>query len=264
MFILTCKIFPSLVTDEEIKFFLSYYDYNFEEIDSTLSPRISGFSLSELEKSKWYKPIQSILNKVLDEPFTIDGFAFFEVKNHYGIHVDTGYGNLSTLYKNILIPLEWQKGAATVVFENKWYGKRTTFTKSDEISTLYFHNRIDKDDFLNIREKGTVHPHLINQTHNISREKYYEMEKVQSVSATPISYVENYDADLKFDKEIHKKYFKKQNIDQYDGLTVQQIFDWTKGSVFTFDRQYVHTGAQAGDSLNSKRRGITIFTNRKI
>lgn len=269
MFILTSKIFKNLVTDEEINFLLSHYDYGLTESDSKRNfVRLDKFSESELKKLKYYDLIQSILNKILDELFTIESFMFYENKYHLELHVDTGDGNLSKLYKNILIPLDWHYGAATIVFKNRWNGKKTFFHKGENFFKNNWLNDSMTPRIFNNPKENPIHPLLINQTYIISREKYYtEIQKEPETNTrtlTPISLVENFDPNLKFDQEIHKKYFSNQEIGEYDGLTVQEIFDWTKGSVLTFDRQHVHTGAHAGDYSFSSRRAIIVFTNRKI
>ena len=278
MFILASRIFENIVTDEEIEFFLSHYDYSLTEVNNKRTPyRIDRYSdldlkkyfgYSSLEKSKYYESLQSILNKVLDEPYTVELVMFYENKNYLELHVDTGDTHLHQLYKNVLIPLDWEEGAATIVFKNRWNGKKTFFHKSENFSQSNWLNDNARPHIPDNSSKNSVHPLLINQTYGVSREKYYtEIKKeteTNTRTVTPISLVENFDPNLKFDQEIHKKYFSNQEIGEYDGLTVQEIFDWTKGSVLTFDRQHVHTGAQSGDYSVTSRRAIIIHTNRKI
>ncbi len=65
--------------------------------------------------------------------------------------------------------------------------------------------------------------------------------------------------DKPFDKEIHKKYLKHENIDNLKGLEVELIYEWEVGSMLIFDRTYLHCSSSI---IEGKKIGIATFTKR--
>jgi hypothetical protein len=62
-----------------------------------------------------------------------------------------------------------------------------------------------------------------------------------------------------FDKEIHEKYLKHENIDNLKGLKVELIYEWKVGSILIFDRTHLHCSSSV---IEGKKIGITTFTKK--
>ena len=62
-----------------------------------------------------------------------------------------------------------------------------------------------------------------------------------------------------FDKNIHEKYLKHENIDNLKGLEVELIYEWEIGSMLIFDRTHLHCSSSV---IEGKKIGITTFTKK--
>ena len=62
-----------------------------------------------------------------------------------------------------------------------------------------------------------------------------------------------------FDKEIHEKYLKHENIDNLKGLEVELIYEWEIGSMLIFDRTHLHCSSSV---IEGKKIGIATFTKK--
>ena len=65
--------------------------------------------------------------------------------------------------------------------------------------------------------------------------------------------------DKPFDKEIHKKYLKHENIGNLKGLEVELIYEWEIGSMLIFDRSHLHCSSSV---IEGKKIGIATFTKK--
>ena len=65
--------------------------------------------------------------------------------------------------------------------------------------------------------------------------------------------------DKPFDKEIHEKYLKHENIDNLKGLEVELIYQWEVGSMLIFDRTHLHCSSSV---IEGKKIGIATFTKK--
>ena len=65
--------------------------------------------------------------------------------------------------------------------------------------------------------------------------------------------------DKPFDKEIHEKYLKHENIDNLKGLEVELIYEWEVGSMLIFDRTNLHCSSSI---IESNKIGIATFTKK--
>ena len=109
---------------------------------------------------------------------------------------------------------------STVIFKNRFYGNSTSFTQDPE----------------ELKKK------------NLS----YGQNKRSS------EHLKLY-GDKPFDKEIHKKYLKHENIDNLKGLEVELIYEWEVGSMLIFDRTNLHCSSSI---IESNKIGITTFTKK--
>ena len=62
-----------------------------------------------------------------------------------------------------------------------------------------------------------------------------------------------------FDKDIHEKYLKHENIDNLKGLDVELIYEWEVGSMLIFDRSHLHCSSSV---IEGKKIGIATFTKK--
>jgi len=109
---------------------------------------------------------------------------------------------------------------STVIFKNRFYGESTSFTQDPEEL---------KRKNLNYGQNKRSSEHL----------KLY--------------------GDKPFDKEIHKKYLKHENIDNLRGLEVELIYEWEVGSMLIFDRTHLHCSSSV---IEGKKIGIATFTKK--
>ena len=65
--------------------------------------------------------------------------------------------------------------------------------------------------------------------------------------------------DKPFDKKIHEKYLKHENIDNLKGLEVEMIYQWEIGSMLIFDRTHLHCSSSI---IEGKKIGIATFTKK--
>ena len=62
-----------------------------------------------------------------------------------------------------------------------------------------------------------------------------------------------------FNKDIHEKYLKHENIDNLKGLDVELIYEWEVGSMLIFDRSHLHCSSSV---IEGKKIGIATFTKK--
>ena len=109
---------------------------------------------------------------------------------------------------------------STVIFKNRFYDGSTNFTQDpDEL----------KKKKLNYGQNKRSSEHL------------------------------NLYGDKPFDKDIHEKYLKHENIDNLKGLEVELIYEWEVGSMFIFDRTHLHCSSSV---IEGKKIGIATFTKK--
>tara|TARA_B100000963_G_scaffold359733_1_gene387977 strand:- start:3496 stop:4203 length:708 start_codon:yes stop_codon:yes gene_type:complete len=109
---------------------------------------------------------------------------------------------------------------STIIFKNRFYEGSTNFTKDPE--------ELNKKD-LKYGQNKRSSQHL------------------------------NMYGDKPFDKEIHEKYLKHENIDNLKGLEVELIYEWEIGSMLIFDRTHLHCSSSV---IEGKKIGIATFTKK--
>ena len=62
-----------------------------------------------------------------------------------------------------------------------------------------------------------------------------------------------------FDKNIHEKYLKHEDINNLKGLEVELIYEWEVGSMLIFDRTHLHCSSSV---IKGKKIGIATFTKK--
>jgi len=109
---------------------------------------------------------------------------------------------------------------STVIFKNRFYGGSTTFTQDPE--------ELKKKD-LSYGQNKRSSEHL----------KLY--------------------GDKPFDKKLHEKYLKHENIDNLKGLEVEMVYEWEIGSMLIFDRTHLHCSSSL---IEEKKIGLATFTKK--
>ncbi len=62
-----------------------------------------------------------------------------------------------------------------------------------------------------------------------------------------------------FDKKIHEKFLKHEDINNLKGLEVELIYEWEVGSMLIFDRSHLHCSSSV---IDGKKIGIATFTKK--
>ena len=109
---------------------------------------------------------------------------------------------------------------STVIFKNKFYGNSTNFT-------------IDENE-LKIKKLG--------YGQNIRSSAHLKMYEKKP-----------------FDKLLHEKYLKHENIDNLAGLEIDLVYEWEEGSMLIFDRTRLHCSSSI---IDGKKIGLTTFTKK--
>tara|TARA_B100000963_G_scaffold350079_1_gene359856 strand:+ start:535 stop:1242 length:708 start_codon:yes stop_codon:yes gene_type:complete len=109
---------------------------------------------------------------------------------------------------------------STVIFKNRFYEESTSFTQDPE--------ELKKKD-LKYGQNKRSSEHL----------KLY--------------------SDKPFDKKIHEKYLRHENIENLKGLEVELIYEWEVGSMLIFDRTHLHCSSSV---IEGKKIGIATFTKK--
>ena len=65
--------------------------------------------------------------------------------------------------------------------------------------------------------------------------------------------------DKPFDKEIHKRFLRHEDINNLKGLEVEKIYEWQIGDLLVFDRTNLHCSSS---NLISKKIGFTTSTKK--
>ena len=62
-----------------------------------------------------------------------------------------------------------------------------------------------------------------------------------------------------FDKKIHSKYLKHEEIGNLKGLKVELIYKWKLGDILIFDRTNIHCSSC---NIEKHKIGLTTFTKK--
>ena len=62
-----------------------------------------------------------------------------------------------------------------------------------------------------------------------------------------------------FDKDLHNKYLKHENIDNLKGLEIDLVYKWNLGDLLVFDRTSLHCSSS---NLIEKKLGFTTLTTK--
>ena len=85
--------------------------------------------------------------------------------------------------------------------------------------------------------------------------KFYNSENTKNGDITLVT---EFDSNKSVDKGIYNKYLKHVDYNKTKGLTIEHIYKWGLGDVFSFDRQHVHCSGY----LTKPKKSIIIFTRK--
>lgn len=227
----------------------SYVDDRGDIYNKLMTPDIPGWPLKELTK---------ILDQVMPGPYIIENADFVRTKYLTRLHTDTADGDQDRLFKNVIIPIEVSRHASTAVFENRWTGPASRFTKIkipqyeyqiadindiivyiEDIRLLHavmVESTTDTVDYLGNRflNQADWLGDLVAKRHNVEP-RINDYSSITNLTDKP------------FPEDFHQKYLSHIPIENLQGLTVPHIMEWKIGDVLTFDRQYIHAGTSCGE-----------------
>ena len=220
------KVIRNLYSKEEIQEFLKLY----KDLPTTVHNKKQN-----VIKKRWIQGYNEKLEKLFCErlkkeigDFKMDNLQDENGKDIYGL-IQESYAPIGLHVdagfesKNQIYKqslIPLSPVGSTVIFKNRFYECSTNFTQDPE--------ELKKKD-LNYGQNKRSSEHL----------KLYD--------------------DKPFDKKIHEKYLKHENIDNLKGLEVELIYEWEVGSMLIFDRTHLHCSSSI---IKGKKIGIATFTKK--
>ena len=220
------KIIKNLYSKEEINEFLDLY----KKLPTTVHNKKQNVT-----KKRWLQGYNKKLEQLFSErlkkeigDFKLDNLQDENGKDIYGL-IQESYAPIG-LHVDAGFEIKNQiykqslipltPIGSTVIFKNRFYDGSTTFTQDPEEL---------KKKKLSYGQNKRSSEHL----------KLY--------------------GDKPFDKKIHEKYLKHENINNLKGLEVELIYEWEVGSMLIFDRSHLHCSSSV---IQGKKIGIATFTRK--
>ena len=220
------KVIKNIFNSEEIKKFVDLYN---------LLPTTVHNKKQNVTKKRWLQGYNKKLEKIFCErlkkeigDFKMDNLQDENGKDIFGL-IQESYAPIG-LHVDAGFDLKQQiykqsliplsQVGSTVIFKNRFYVGSTNFTQDPE----------------ELKKKNLSYGQ--NKRSSIHLELYGEKP---------------------FDKEIHEKYLKHENINNLKGLEVELIYNWEVGSMLIFDRTHLHCSSSV---IEGKKIGIATFTKK--
>lgn len=267
------QIYNNVLSQAEIDQLLDW----FRQEDSLVDDRLDVRSKALVDWQNTDAPVDlltKVLSTVLDQDYEVEVALFYGSRISFRLHTDSGEGDGKPLYKNVLIPLQFEGNATTVLFDNHWHGRHARFGRQ-ALSPFWYSlpNRFGQlEDVADVREllhqcqtdasavsNFEVNDDFISALEHIIQARSRTNSRRPDDYITDYSVVTNYQPDLEFDPETHAKYLNHIPIENLHGLTLDQVVPWVPGQVFTWDRTQLH----AAGSGHSYKIGITVLTYLK-
>ena len=220
------KIIKNLYNKEEIEEFLKLY----KDLPTTVHNKKQN-----VIKKRWLQGYNEKLEKLFCERLKkeIGDFKMDNLKDENGKDI---YGLAQESYAPIGLHVD-------AGFElNSQIYKQTLIPLSPVGSTVIFKNR-----FYDGSTSFTQDPEELKK-----KDLSYGQNKRSSEHL-------NLYGDKEFDKKVHEKYLKHENIDNLKGLEVELIYKWEVGSMLIFDRTHLHCSSSV---IEGKKIGIATFTKK--
>ena len=220
------KVIKNLYSKEEIKQFLKLY----KELPTTVHNKKQN-----VIKKRWLQGYNGKLEKLFVDRLKkeIGDFKMDNLQDEKGQDI---YGLIQESYAPIGLHVDggfelnnqiYKQSlipltpvGSTVIFKNRFYEESTSFTQDPE----------------ELKKKKLTYGQNKRSSEHL---KLY--------------------GDNPFDKNIHEKYLKHENIDNLKGLEVELIYEWEVGSMLIFDRTHLHCSSSV---IEGKKIGIATFTKK--
>ena len=220
------KVIKNLFNQNEIRDFLDLY----KNLPTTVHNKIQN-----VIKKRWLQGFNLKLEQLFCERLKkeIGNFAMDNLKDESGKDI---FGLIQESYAPIGLHVD-----AGFELDNQIY-KQSLIPLTPVGSTIIFKNR-----FYDGSTSFTVDPEELSKK-NLS----YGQNKRSSEHLSMYG-------DKPFDKNIHEKYLKHENIKNLKGLEVELIYEWEVGSMLIFDRSHLHCSSSI---IEGKKIGIATFTKK--
>tara|TARA_B100000963_G_scaffold104521_2_gene90504 strand:+ start:6697 stop:7395 length:699 start_codon:yes stop_codon:yes gene_type:complete len=216
-------VIKKFINEEEIKLFQKLYKELPVEINNKRQSII---------KKKWSKNFFPSLQKVYYNKLKLH-LENFEMDNPKS---KEGFESLG-LFQESFMPVSLHVDAG---FDfNKIIYKQTLLPLSDKGETIIFKNR-----FYGCATTFSVDPKELSASGYNKRSS---------------EHIKLYNG-KEFDKEIHEKYLKHEQLDNLRGLEVDFIYKWSLGDLLIFDRSNLHCSSC---NIKNKKLGLTTLTIKK-
>jgi len=220
------KVIKNLYSKEEIKEFLKLY----KELPTTVHNKKQN-----VIKKRWLQGYNGKLEKLFVDRLKkeIGDFKMDNLQDEKGQDI---YGLIQESYAPIGLHVDggfelnnqiYKQSlipltpvGSTVIFKNRFYEESTSFTQDPE----------------ELKKKKLTYGQNKRSSEHL---KLY--------------------GDNPFDKNMHEKYLKHENIDNLKGLEVELIYEWEVGSMLIFDRTHLHCSSSV---IEGKKIGIATFTKK--
>ena len=220
------KVIRKLFSDKEIQEFLKLY----KNLPTTVHNKKQN-----VIKKRWLQGYDEKLEKLFCERLKKE-IGDFKMDNLQDDHGKDIYGLIQESHAPIGLHVD-----AGFELKNQIY-KQTLIPLSPVGSTVIFKNR-----FYEGSTSFTQDPEELKKK-NLG----YGQNKRSSEHLTLYG-------NKPFDKEIHEKYLKHENITNLKGLEVELIYKWEVGSMLIFDRSHLHCSSSV---IEGNKIGIATFTKK--
>ena len=229
------------------------------------------------------KKTKSLKKKIEEEigEFFVNDFQPHLITSRFPLrlHVDTGRNPKETIYKNVILPVEIiydqtkkkYKEPNTVVFENKWYGESSLFTKNIKKNTDFtikdindrFVDIVNINDFYyNIKDLDQVNFTYDKKNFFITKifKKYIKkLCEMKRFNTRTDKHIVNQN---KFDKKNYDKYMSHQPYEDCTSLKIEKIIPSKIGSLAYWDRTRIHSSDNFLKNNVLSKTLIALFTSK--
>ena len=220
------KVVRNIFSKDEIKEFLKLY----EKLPTTVHNKKQN-----VIKKRWIQGYSKNLEKIFYERLKKE-IGDFKMDNLQDENGDDILGLIQESYAPIGLHVD-----AGFDLKNQIY-KQSLIPLSNVGSTVIFKNR-----FYDGSTSFTQDPNELEKKNLTYGQNKRSSEHLKLFGNNP------------FDKKIHEKFLKHEDINNLKGLEVELIYEWEIGSMLIFDRSHLHCSSSV---IDGKKIGIATFTKK--
>ena len=220
------KVVRNIFSKDEIKEFLKLY----EKLPTTVHNKKQN-----VIKKRWIQGYSKNLEKIFYERLKKE-IGDFKMDNLQDENGDDILGLIQESYAPIGLHVD-----AGFDLKNQIY-KQSLIPLSNVGSTVIFKNR-----FYDGSTSFTQDPKELEKKNLTYGQNKRSSEHLKLFGNNP------------FDKKIHEKFLKHEDINNLKGLEVELIYEWEIGSMLIFDRSHLHCSSSV---IDGKKIGIATFTKK--